>query len=522
MLPFHFVDRQVQFIGVPAAITSLVVVSGAIVGGPRVGIALAFVSGAVFDTLVVTERWLAAGITTGAVLIVWVGVGLAVGMLGDRYRGQVARALAEAHKARDSLDRVLEAAPSFHARGSSPAVARAVCDAARSTFDCDLVALFAIEDERLRLLARSPYLSANDRERLLIEPSLELQQELSDYLLPRFVSDIRVPAGPRLPRAITTDPTQVSAIRAPVLLDGVPVALLAMSWSRAMPTPERSELAVVQRFAEHAAVALGQAQRSETQREIGQLYQRFQASLVPAIETSVPGISIAALYRPGEHRMLLGGDFIDTAMRPDGRLAAVIGDVTGHGPDAAALGSSLRAAWRALMLRGAPLGQALRTLNSLTLDESSRVERGDQGLGLLATVCIAEVDPDTRQARFAVAGHPPPLILGSAVFPLRHESGPMLGLDEDSRWPVARIVLPEHWGLFLYTDGIVEARRSPGDDARLGTKGLADRLAGMWNHGDLTQADLAALVDSIQEVQGGALPDDVALLLLAQAPPEQH
>ncbi len=513
LVPFHWVDRQAQFTGVPAAITSLLVVGCAIVGGPRVGAGMAVAGGAVFDTFVVTERWLATGLTTGAVLIVWVVVGIAAGMLGDRYRGQVARALHQAHSARDALDGVLEATPAFHLHGSSPAVARAICDAAQKTFACDLVALFAIEGERLRLLARSPYL-ATTGERLVMEPSAELQKELGDDPLPLFVSDIRTAHSPRLPRAITGDADQVAAIRAPVLLDDVPVALLAISWAHAMPAPERGELGVVQRFVEHAAVALGQAQRREAQRDVAALYRRFQASLVPAVDVSVPGISIASLYRPGERRMLLGGDFVDTVLRPDGHLAAVIGDITGHGPDAAALGSSLRAAWRALMLRGAPLGESMRTLNSLTLDESDRAEAGELGLSLLATVCVVEIDAAAGEARFAVAGHPPPLMLGAGVAPLRHEPGPMMGLDPADAWPVTRIGLAAHWGVLLYTDGIVEARVAPGSTARLGVDGLAARMAGLWEREALTKDDLGALVDDVQAAQDGPLPDDVALLLL--------
>ena len=310
-------------------------------------------------------------------------------MLGDRYRGQVARALDQAHRSRDALDRVVGATPLFHARGGPAQVARAICDVARETFDCDLVALFAIEGERLRLLARSPYL-ASGGDRLLMEPSAELQHELAENLLPQFIEDVRLAGGPRMPRAVTADEAQVSAIRAPVLLDDQPVALLAMSWERQMPTPERGDLLIVQRFAEHAAVALAQAQRAQAQQDAAALYRRFQSSLSPVVSVETTNLKVATYYRPGEGRMLLGGDFIDAVTRPNGSVAAVIGDVTGHGPDAAALGASLRAAWRALALRGASLQASMKTLNSLTLDESDRAEQGELGLGLLATVCAVE------------------------------------------------------------------------------------------------------------------------------------
>lgn len=516
-LPVRLFGEPETVLSVTTAITSLLVVGAAIVGGPKVGLALSLTGGIVYNGLAAADTGTASLVTGGAVLGVWIVAGIVGGMMGDRYRGQVQRAFHQMHSASDALDRVLEATPSFHLRGSSAAVARAVCDAARQSFGCDLAALFSIETDRLRLLARSPFL-ANTGERLVLEPSLELQDELRDNLLPCFVADIRKADSPRLPRAITGDPAQVAAIRAPVLLDDVPVALLAMSWAHAVPVPQRAELGVVQRFVEHAAVALGQAQRAEAQREVGALYHRFQASLVPTVDVSVPGISAAPLYRPGERRMLLGGDFVDTVLRPDHTLAAVIGDVTGHGPDAAALGSSLRAAWRALMLRGAPLGESLRTLNSLTLDESARAEAGDLGLSLLATVCVVIIDGPGRTAQFAVAGHPAPLLLGDEVAALRHSPGPMLGIDPLNAWPVTEIDLAARWGLLLYTDGIIEARVSPTADTRLGIDGLAGIVARKWDGTMPTKAALDTMVDAVQNAQGGPLPDDVTLLFLAEDP----
>jgi serine phosphatase RsbU (regulator of sigma subunit) len=524
LVPFHYVAWQEHFIGLPAALVSLTVVAGAVSGGPRVGIALALVGGVAYDLLAISDRWLVQGATSAAVIVLWLVAGLGVGLLGDRYRGQVARALDQAHRSRDALDRVVGATPLFHARGGPPAVARAICDVTRETFGCDLVALFAIEGERLRLLARSPLL-ADSGEPLVMEPSFELQQELAESLLPQFVEDLRVPGGPRMPRAITADPEQVSAIRAPVLLDDQPVALLAMSWAHRMPEPERGELGVVQRFAEHAAVALSQAQRSQARKDVAALYRRFQASLSPAVTVETPYIKVATFYRPGEGRMLLGGDFMDAVTRPNGSVAAVIGDVTGHGPDAAALGASLRAAWRALALRGASLQANMKTLNSLTLDESDRAEEGELGLGLLATVCAVEIDAAGRRARFVNAGHPMPLLLGAGVVSLEHTPGMMLGVEQYGDWAPHEVTLPEEWGLLLYSDGIIEARLSPGTRSRLGLDGLRAAVADLWQQQAVTAADLEQLVEGVHAGRQHVLEDDVTLLLLShdgQRPPHGH
>ena len=514
LIPFHYVDLERHFIGLPAALVSLAVAAGAVAGGPRVGGALALVGGVAYDVVAISDRWLVQGATTAAVILVWLAAGLGVGLLGDRYRAQVARSLDQAHRSRDALDRVVGATPLFHARGGPSTVARAICDVARETFECGLVALFAIEGDRLRLLARSPYLR-DTAERRVMEPSIELQDELAERLLPQFIHDIREPFGPRMPRAITADPEQVSAIRAPVLLDDQPVALLAMSWAERRPEPERSELGVVQRFAEHAAVALAQAQRAQAQQEVAALYRRFQASLSPTVSVATDHIGIATYYRPGESRMLLGGDFIDAVTRQNGSVAAVIGDVTGHGPDAAALGASLRAAWRALALRGASLQANMKTLNSLTLDESERAEQGELGLGLLATVCAVEIDAAGRRARFVNAGHPMPLLLADDVTQLVHSPGMMLGVEQYGDWAPHEVALPEEWGLLLFSDGLVEARLAPGSRQRLGLEGLRRVVHELWRRRATTPSDLRDLVDGVQQGQEGVLEDDVTLLLMS-------
>ena len=124
----------------------------------------------------------------------------------------------------------------------------------------------------------------------------------------------------------------------------------------------------------------------------------------------------------------------------------MIGDVTGHGPDAAALGASLRAAWRALALRGASLQASMKTLNSLTLDESDRAEQGELGLGLLATVCSVEIDAAGRHARFVNAGHPQPLLLRRRVVPLEHAPDMMLGVEQYGDWAPHEVTLPDGVG----------------------------------------------------------------------------
>src|SRR5262249_56939540 len=131
---------------------------------------------------------------------------------------------------------------------------------------------------------------------------------------------------------------------------------------------ERSRwtMALARRFAALAALTLEDSRRRQAQTEWRLLHAQLEASLLPPLPTVTrPAIGVSTRYRAGEQRMLLGGDFIDAVERADGSLAAIIGDVAGHGPEAAALGATLRAAWRGLALAQVPLVQTVSALDEL-------------------------------------------------------------------------------------------------------------------------------------------------------------
>src|SRR5215213_2402879 len=132
--------------------------------------------------------------------------------------------------------------------------------------------------------------------------------------------------------------------------------------------------------------------------------RRLQRALVPE-PGRLPGAIASAIYRPGERRSLLGGDFYLCEAQPDGSIAMVIGDVAGHGPEAAAFAMSLRSAWRALQL--APLNHEERVsrLNAIALAQQPRV-------GVYATGVLCAIEPGGGRAWAVNAGHPPLARLG--------------------------------------------------------------------------------------------------------------
>jgi hypothetical protein len=118
--------------------------------------------------------------------------------------------------------------------------------------------------------------------------------------------------------------------------------------------------------------------------------------------------------------------FFDALELPDGAVATLIGDVTGHGPAEAAVGVALRAAWRALILAGHGPGDVLDRLDRVLVSNRTSEE-------IFATVCCLWVSPDRRRVVVGLAGHPPPLLVddGKIGF-VNVAGGPALGILEES------------------------------------------------------------------------------------------
>ncbi len=515
LIPAYFVDWRDTYIGVPAAVTSLIVVSGALVGGPRVGAALALATGVAFDVLIVTDRWLLSGLSSAIVIVVWLLAGVAAGMLGDRYRGQVRAALDEADEAREAVERVLDVTPAFHASGNLAGVAQAVCDAALETAGCIAAALVTIEGDVFRLVARAPGGPRGMAMPLPLEAFPDLKEALATELKPSFVADLARHGGPSLIVDLAGFTGLTSALRVPVVLNERPVAVLTLGWATRESEPEPAWLATVQRFTDHAAVALEKARRVAAERDAARLYRRFEASLIPQIATSASDLRVGLSYSPGERRMRLGGDFVDLVTRADGMVRAVIGDVTGHGPDAAALGAYLRAAWRALAHRDLDAVGTMDTLNHLVMEESDRAEAEKGRMPIMATVCAVEIPADRSTVTFATAGHPPSLLMAGDEIATMPLGGLPLGV-QTCDWRPVTVPLPETWTLFLYTDGIIEARTAPEARSRIGVEGLVALLAEPGAKGAWADADLRRLLAKVRLLNGGPLPDDATLLALSR------
>ncbi len=187
------------------------------------------------------------------------------------------------------------------------------------------------------------------------------------------------------------------------LADGA-LAVQSPPTKRAFAGADREWL---QTLASQGAQALGRAGRYEAERETAETLQR---SVLPERLPTVPGITLAARYLPGSVGVDVGGDWYDAIQLEDGRVGLVVGDVVGKGVQAAAMMGQLRNALRAFAFEHTDPGEVVSRLGRLV---DGMLEAP------FATLAYLVVDPRTCRLRYAVAGHPPPLVVspdGSAGF----------------------------------------------------------------------------------------------------------
>lgn len=240
---------------------------------------------------------------------------------------------------------------------------------------------------------------------------------------------------------------------------------------------------------------------------------RLERGLLPRALVRDPRVGLTTGYRPGRRRALLGGDFYDAIELDDGTLHVMIGDVSGHGPDEAALGACLRIAWRTLTLAQLPPHETLALLQELLTHERHAPD-------IFATLCTLTVAPDRSRGTIFLAGHPPPVFVdddGLRLFDAPHVCQP-LGFVDAGRWKGNDVDFAGDWGVLLYTDGLIEGRVGRGAE-RLGPERLVELLERRG------AADVAALVDAspllddvvseVERLNDGDLTDDLAMVLVA-------
>ncbi|WNI14389.1 PP2C family protein-serine/threonine phosphatase [Actinacidiphila sp. ITFR-21] len=262
------------------------------------------------------------------------------------------------------------------------------------------------------------------------------------------------------------------------------------------------------RYAVHRKHAERTAAELRANQHRAQENSRLERSLLPVpMLSATAGVTPTSCYLPGREGALLAGDFLDVVETADGTVHAVIGDVSGHGPDEAGIGVCLRIAWRTLILGGHRGSGLLALMEQILVAERTYS-------AMFATVATLSLAPAGR-LDITRAGHDTPLIVeGRTARPLPAPAGVALGLiPGGSAWHTAHLELPPAATLLLYTDGLTEGHVGPGRE-RLGTEGLISVIAAAPDPAG--QALIDHLTTVTRELDAGRHLDDVAILLLTR------
>jgi serine phosphatase RsbU (regulator of sigma subunit) len=360
--------------------------------------------------------------------------------------------------------------------------------------------------EQLRALADA---SVALNSSLTVEEILQLTADAARTLIGGRRATVAIFApDPRLrPLTATSPPLHAEGEAVPARLTarltgrGRELGLLEVLDDHDREFSERDD-SVLTQLAQLASVAISNAQLYERERTIAQTLQR---SLRPGGLPVVHGLSAAVRFRPAGESVELGGDFYDLFQAGAGSWAALIGDVQGKGPDAAAVTALARHTLRA----GAVYERHPSGVLAL-LHRALREQRSD---GRFCTVAHAHlrIGRGRVQVELACGGHPLPLVIhpDGHVEPVGR-LGTLLGTDIEPLLYDVSVELRERDVLLLYTDGVTEVRRR-----RREVFGLAQLSELLSTCGALPPDAVADRVEAaVISASEGRLRDDMAILAL--------
>jgi anti-sigma regulatory factor (Ser/Thr protein kinase) len=230
---------------------------------------------------------------------------------------------------------------------------------------------------------------------------------------------------------------------------------------------------------------------------------RLQRALLPKRLPVLPGAAFHAAYRPASDEAEIGGDWYDAFDLPDRRVAISVGDVAGHGLEAAIIMGEVRQ-----VIRTAAVGA---DSPAAVLDYVNRIIALRESIGMV-TAIFGFYDPASSTLLYAVAGHPPPLLSLANGFVRRLPAGGLpLGCADALEATDWTVTLPAGSRAVFYTDGLIENERDP----IMGERRLIEVVRALFSEGGADPAQ------ALQERVFGGSPnrDDAAALLLSRGDP---
>ncbi|MFD6952252.1 peptidylprolyl isomerase [Nocardiopsis sp. TSRI0078] len=282
----------------------------------------------------------------------------------------------------------------------------------------------------------------------------------------------------------------------PIFGDGkVALGVWQMVWDRPHHA-SRDERALMLTFAGLAGQALQRIKAQQAELELADAVQR---RMLPRQVASFPDMDIATKYLPSRADWRICGDFYDVIELPENKVGLLVGDVQGHGVEAAAAMGQIRVAFRAYASNQSDPGVVLGETNRL-LTETGEI--------VFATCGYLVVDRESGVMQAAWAGQPPAVLASKGGYEVwEPETGPPLGVLPDAEYPVTTRMLSPGTSLLLCSDGLVESSELPMGE------GLAQVGAALAEHHESPEDAAHVLAEMAPAGRG----DDIALLVTRMA-----
>ncbi|MFE5035382.1 SpoIIE family protein phosphatase [Streptomyces sp. NPDC056683] len=267
---------------------------------------------------------------------------------------------------------------------------------------------------------------------------------------------------------------------------------------------QEDDLLLAEGLVSRTALSLDNARRYARERSAALTLQR---NLLPQRLVQGTAIETASRYLPADVDNGVGGDWFDAIPLPGARTALVVGDVVGHGINAAATMGRLRTAVQTLADLDLPPDELLTHLDDTVRRMAAEDADSQDPTRVTGATCLYAVyDPVTQRCTMARAGHPPPAVIdphGNVTFP-DLPTGTPLGVGVGIPFEAVELELPEGSRLALYTDGLIESREH---DIEAGMRRLGAALA---HPGRSLERLCSSVIEAVPTHPPG---DDVALLV---------
>jgi hypothetical protein len=412
------------------------------------------------------------------------------------------RALLALTAERQRADEVAEFSSALITAATEQALQQVVLTRLAATFGGTGAVLAFVDDGRLRVLSDAGY--PLPLAKALEDLSLDAPSPLSHAIQtgkPQFIPNQRQyirhwPQGVLLPW-IDQLGADFAAVVSPLSPPGEqPVG----AWSVTCDSEHHwspHERALISTLTNLAGQAL---KRIRLQKARIELATALQQTMLPTLPEHLPGLEVAARYRPSQDGLDIGGDWYDAFAMPDGAIALEIGDAQGHDVDAAAFMGQVSSSMRAIAAQEPDPGTVLTRTNDLLITK---------GTARFASCTMLHIDPHDGQVTGTSAGHVPLLYAhkdGSHNV-CELPGGPVLGVVPDIKYREETFTLDEDSALVMVTDGVVE---SPSLTLDAGLE-LIGTLAGEALHDGL---DAEATADRVLDAVAVGHIDDMAVLVI--------